>query len=826
MVRRLLTLTLRTLRHRLGYTLIGGLGLTVALACTGLVALYLQFETSYDTFHDGSERIGRVFATANDRAPLDGYKKMNGLVAQRTQERVTGIEAATALDAHSRPVYLRGPEQEAQGPERVRLPEYQSYFVPAGDGFLRVFDGYEVLQGDRTEALQAPGEAVITRSMAERLFGTADAVGRSFTLFFGAADLGARDTEDNRETLTVRAVTADPPARSHLTYRIVYSVPATSFTGWSGAFTYFRLAPGADRETVLSEVLPAWNSLYPDKRPTDEYRAVFEPLTDIHLNRTDTRYLWALGILALVILVVAGANYTNLAAAMYAGRSREVGARKALGAGTGQVGRQFVFESVVLALLCVPLAMGLASALTPAFNRLMDTAIAVPATLSFAWLGMAVGAALFGAVAGGYPAWGVARRSVPALFEGSDFGRSGRGGLTVRRGLVVAQFALFIALGSAAVLMQQQVRLMQTADLGFDPSGVVEITNGSALIGVREGPDGPERDVSQSRAFQRELARTPAVEAIATGQRFLRGQEYGLSFMRTDGEANPTVEANPVFVDPNALSVLGIQTRGPYFRQPAAERRDSVAVVTPKVLAQLGCEDGQLGSSCRIRNNAPDEMTPSLPVVGVAENVRFGSVSGRDRPNVFYLIDQENRTFRLRHNVFVRFAEGVPRSEQVQALDATWAKFVADIPLQYEVLSDRIASFYAQDRRLRTLSFGLTGVAMALVVLGLLAMTAYLTRLRLKEVAIRKALGATIPSLLRLLNREFVVLVGVAFVLGSALSYLAMSEWLAGFATRIDVSPLVFLAVGAGALLLSVAAVSAQSLSAARVDPARVLRSE
>ena len=296
--------------------------------------------------------------------------------------------------------------------------------------------------------------------------------------------------------------------------------------------------------------------------------------------------------------------------------------------------------------------------------------------------------------------------------------------------------------------------------------------------------------------------------------------------MRTDGEANPTVEANPVFVDPNALSVLGIQTRGPYFRQPAAERRDSVAVVTPEVLAQLGCEEGQLGSSCRIRNNAPDEVTPSLPVVGVAENVRFGSVSGRDRPNVFYLIDQENRTFRLRHNVFVRFAEGVPRSEQVQALDATWAKFVADIPLQYEVLSDRIASFYAQDRRLRTLSFGLTGVAMALVVLGLLAMTAYLTRLRLKEVAIRKALGATIPSLLRLLNREFVVLVGVAFVLGSALSYLAMSEWLAGFATRIDVSPLVFLAVGAGALLLSVAAVSAQSLSAARVDPARVLRSE
>jgi putative ABC transport system permease protein len=825
MLRRLLTLTVRTLRRRLGYTLIGGLGLVVALACACLVTLYLRHETSYDAFHDGAERIGRVFATAKDRAPLDGYRKMNALVAQRTQEQVAGIDAATALDAHSRPVYLRGPEQEARGTGRIRLPENEAYFVPSGDGFLQVFEGFETIHGDRASALQGPGEAVITRSAAERLFGTADAVGRSFTLFFGTADLGARDTDDNRETLTVRAVTADPPARSHLSYQVVYSAPKPSFTGWSGAFTYFKLTPGADREAVLGAVLPAWNSIISNQRPTDEYRAVFEPVTDIHLNQTDTRYLWALGILAVVILVVAGANYTNLAAAMYAGRSREVGARKALGAGDGEVARQFVFESVALALFCVPPAMAAASALTPPFNRLMGTAVAVPAALPTAWVGLALGAALFGAAAGAYPAWIVARRPTPALFEGSDFGRSGRGGLTVRRGLVIAQFALFIALGSAAVLMQQQVRLLQTVDLGFDPAGVVEVTNGSALI-ERDTPDSRRWNVSASRAFQRALQRNPDVEAVTTGGQFLRSQEYTTPFARTDAEDTPTVEANPVFVSPDALGVLRIEARGPYFRRPAAERRDSVAVVTPEVLAQIGCDEALLGSSCRIRLDAGNEVDPSVPVVGVADAVRFGPVGAADEPNVFYLIDQERRSFRLRHDVFVRFRDGVPRGDQIQVMKEAWSRVAPDVPMQYTVLSEQVASFYDQDRRLRTLSFTLTGIALVLVVLGLLAITAYLTRLRLKEVAIRKALGATATSILGLLNREFVVLVGVAFVVGSALSYLAMSEWLSGFATRIDVSPLVFVAVGAGALALAVAAVSAQSLSAARLNPARVLQSE
>ena len=823
MLRSTVRLALRALRRRLGYTLISSLGLTVALACAGIVTLYLQFETSYDTFHPGADRIGRVYANAIGTPPLDAYRRTNGFVARRLEERVSGLAGTTALHNHGRPVFLQTDGPQTRGDDRFQLDPNQAYYVPTGDGFFDVFEGFEVRHGDTT-ALQAPGGAVITASLAERLFGRANAVGETFTLFFGTARLGPRRTEETYETLTVRAVTDDVPARSHLSYQVIYSTPTQGYTGWSGAFTYVKLTPGADKQAVVDQVLPAWNSLL-DARDPEQYEGAFEPITDIHLNQTGTRYLWALGILAVVILLVAGANYTNLAAAMMASRSREVGARKALGAQNSEVARQFIFESVVIALGCVPLALGLASALTPAFNRLMDTAIPVAGSLPAAWGGMTVGAVLFGVVAGLYPAWSVARRSTTELFAGSDFGRSGGRGLTVRRGLVVAQFTLFIALGAAAILMQQQVDFLQQQDPGFDAAGLVEITNGAALVGARTETGG--REVGMSQAFQRELRRSPNVAAVTSGPQFLRAREFPATFRRTDIAEEPTVEAARHNISPNGLEVLGVNVQaGRYFEIPAANRPDSVAVVSPRVIEALGCDAQRLGPDCQIRLDEGTVVDASVPVVGVVDNVRFGSASNSDVPAVFYLIEQARRGPQYWHDVFVRFHDGVPRREQIATLENAWAAFVPDRPMQYEVLTERIEAFYERDRQLRTLGMALTGVVLVLVVLGLLAITAYLTRLRLKEVAIRKALGATIPNVLALLNREFVGLVGAAFVIGSVVAYLGMSRWLENFATRIELSPLVFLGMGVAALVLALGAVTWQSLPTARVDPARVLRSE
>lgn len=830
MLRSSLRLALRTLRRRLGYTLINGLGLTVALACAGLVGSYLWTETTYDSFHDDAEDVARLYAVDRDDAS-SRYSRLNGLLGRALKDQVAGIEGVSALHNHDRAVYLRrsGDGGSSGAATGLQIPNMGAFFVPTGDAFLEVFGGFEVLRGDTT-VFERPGQALVTASTARRLFGTTDVVGRSVTLNLGTDQFPGYQTDGSDESLTIGAVAADPPARSHLQFDLVYSVDASRLTSdWLGAFTYVEFSPGADRAALLETAIPVMTRLMGDY--ASEWRAAVEPLTSIHLHTsnsrplsrpTDVGYLWALGLLVLVILGVAGINYTNLTAVMYAGRSREVGARKALGARSGQVARQFVVESVVLALLCVPLAVGLASALTPAFNRLMDTRLPQVVGSFPAWLSIGMGALLLGVAAGLYPAGGVAGRSVPQLFEGSVFGR--RRGWGVRQTLVVVQFAIFVALGSGAVLMQQQIGLLQTTDLGFEPAGLVEISNGEALTrvpGESEDVYTDRRIVSTSQAFQRELAGHPAVQSVSSGFSPVSADRRQLTVRRAG--ASTEIEANWSYLSPNALEVLEVEPNaGAYFQRPPSQRRDSVAVVNQSALDALGCTVDQL-SDCRIELFFPEAP---LSVVGVIENPRFTSLRTASGPFVMVLLDQDRRPYRAHHDVFVRFRPGVPRAEQTQLIETTWDQFAPAQPLDYEILTDRIADYYAQDRRLRTLGLSLTGVALVLVVLGLFSMAVYLTRLRRKEVAIRKALGATATSILRLLNREFVLLTGVATVLGSVAGYLAMDRWLARFATRINISPFVFLGIGAGALLLAVAAVSVQALPAARIDPAQVLRSE
>lgn len=842
MLRRLVTLAVRTLRRRLTYTLVSAVGLTVGLACVVLVARYLAFETSYDTFHPDADRIGRVYRTIND-APADRPNpKLASLVGQEMKRRVAGIEHVTALGAHNRPTFLEPTDASAEAARRIRIDRQDGMYVPPGDEFLQVFGGFEVLHGDPATALTAPGDALVTAPTARALFGTTDAVGRTLTLTLGAESLGGRTVEGGRETLTIRAVTAAPPANSHFTYRLVYAAPPSSFwRQWTAAHTYVKLTPGADRQSVVDAILPAWDAVKSESwdrwNYVDRFEGAYEPLTDIHLHSTaryplgrlaDVRYLWALGLLGVVILAVVGTNFTNLTAVLYAGRSQEVGTRKALGARRDQVARQFASEAAVLALGCVPPAMGLAAALTPAFNRLMDVPLPNPAMSPLAWLGLGAGAVALGGVAALYPAWGVARRSVPQLFAGSAFGRTS--GFSARRVLVVAQFALFIALGSGAVLMQQQVDLMQDRDLGFEPDNLAVVTNGAVLTApIDASPEA--REVSASKTFQNRLRAHPSVDAVSSGNYFLDEDGSTTRTMRMDADTaqgRPTTEARWHYMSPDALPVLGLSPRaGAYFDRPASMRRDSVAVVTPAVLAALGCTEAELPAGCTIRY-APrnSEDSPDVSVVGVVEPAQFASLRYGSPPLVLMLVEQSRRPYRYLHNVYARFRNGTPRTEQQRVLEAAWGEVVPDSPMQTAFVADDVEAFYAQDRRLRTLALGLTGVALVLVTLGLVAVAAYLTRLRMKEVAIRKVLGASVTGLLARLNREFVALVGIAFVIGSLGASLAMDRWLDGFATRIPMSPLVFAAVGLGALALAVGAVSWQSLKAARVDPATVLRAE
>jgi len=829
-----LRLTLRTLRRRLGYTFTSSLGLVIGLACACIVAVYVHHETSFDTFHPDADRVERVYRIRADDPGPNPYPRVTAMVGQRLQERVAGVEAVASLNAHNRPVYVRRSDEGSRSrpaTERLRIERRRAFMVPVDDGFFEVFGGFEILRGTRGAAFRQPGDAVLTRQTAERLFGTIDVVGRRLQLSTESSNRPVLQRDRQREDLTVRAVVENPPSRSHLQFSVLYAIATDNFApNWSGAHLYVKYTPGADRERVLAELLPTYDTLYPLASTgwAERFAPASEALTDIHLHSTtartlsprgNVRSLWVLAILAMVVLGVAGVNYTNLAAVTCATRSAEVGTRKALGAHRGQLARQFVGESILMTLLCAPLAIGLASALTPAFNVLMASDLALPLLSPVAWGGTLAGAVVLGGLASIYPAASVVGRSVPALFDGADFSR--RRMSYTRRSLIVVQFALFVMLAIGAVVMQQQMTVLQSTDLGFDPHGLGEVENGAALVGDRTDTG---REISASLALQQQLRTHPDVEAVSSGFSFLDDRPGRLEIERTGDASRPAFRATWSFMSPNAMDVTGMSLQaGTYLDRPPEERRTGVAVVNEVALEQLGCATSAL-NECAL--DTAFEGYENIPVVGVLAPVQLASMRYEAPPVVLVFYDQRDRPYRAWHRVFVRYRQDISPVEQREIVEAAWSSVAPDSPLQYEALTDRVAAFYEQGRQLRTLGLSLTGVALILVILGLLAMAAYLTRLRLKEIAIRKTMGATVTGLLVRLNREFVVLTGIALVLGSAGAYIGMSRWLDGFATRVAIDPLVFGGVGLVAMGLAVGAVTWQSLSAARIDPAAVLRSE
>ena len=794
-----LTLALRTLRRRMRYALTNGLGLTLGLACALLVALYLGHELRFDAFHPDGERVHRLYKEIEDRT--DRYALENPFLGGKLEEGVAGIAAHTAFSPNFRPAFVE------VGDRRFQQDRKSVMYLKAGDAFFEVFGGFEMLQGDPASALAQPDRAILTDATAQRYFGTDYGTILGETLRVGDV------------TLTVSGVVR-VPTRSHLQFDVLQSYAEHAGSN-ATHYTYLKLTPGTSPDAVRTQIDATYATVYAQLErgfPPERVSYGIEQLTDIHLHTTvsrpittptDVRYLWAFGLLGVIVLLVAGVNYTNLAVVMGADRSREVGARKALGALPQQITKQLLVESTLMALLCAPVALGVVAALQPAFNRLMGTQIANPLLTPWAWAAVVGLALLVGLGAGLYPAFVIARKSTTDLFDGSAFGR--QRGISVRHGLIVVQFGVLIALVSGAVLVNQQLRFIQTKDLGFEREHVLQITNGNAL--AEQDAEGNWQSPKYTQLRQRLLQRSD-VQGVSTLTRSPGEFWYEQTFYPV-GDTSRTIQAPVLRTDPYIFETLGIEPAGgPYFKRAPADRPLQALLLSTAFVRELGTPNGALP-------DAIQSVSRRVEVSGAFESINFFSLRQEAGPLV--IIPQQEVAYPSR--VLIRTVPGALAST-VDAVEQIWGELAPNTPLQYTFLDDQVAQLYAQDRRFAALSLGLAGLAGVLAVLGLTAVAAYMARLRVKEIGIRKALGAGLASILVLLNREFVALVGVALLLGAPLAWWGVEAWLGGFAYRITVSPLVFLGVGGVALLLAVGAVTWQSLTTARVDPARVLRSE
>jgi len=791
MLKNYLTIALRNLQRHKGYAFINVAGLAVGMACCLLILLFVRHEQSYDRFHENADRIYRVLREGSAGTGLRLTANLLGNLAPRLEDTFPGVERMVRL--HNRPAVLSRGD--------VHFEENHLFWSDAS--VFDVFD-FSLERGDPATALSRPGTAVLTRATAQKYFGDADPLGQTLVL-------------DSKHTLEITGIAAPPPPNSHIDFGVLVSMATLGEleNPWipeNQGWTYVLLAPGQSPEALeaqinasLGDLVWWWN--------LDAIHVAYalQPLVDIHLRSrgyigvgevSDERYVQFFSVIALLVLLIACINYMNLATARSARRAQEVGMRKTLGAQRRQLVGQFMSESVLFSLMALTGAVFLVELALPSFNSLTDKTLGLDYTRDGGVLALFLGTALAtGLVAGSYPALYLSRFNPVRVLKGL---RDRGGPAMLRRGLVVVQFGITIVLLIGSVVIYQQMRYIQTKNLGFDTEQVL-------IINKR----GLQTDLA---TFKQALLDVPGVvrASASSGVPILQGGWV------SESEINDQkVMTMRLLVDEDYVATMGMEiVAGRDFSGDRPADRTQALLVNETMTAVRGWDDPLSQTLTAGSDSAGNPI--AVNVIGVVKDFHTGSLHNAIMPTI---LDPHPKWEGFVRQFLVRIRpENVPGT--LSALEATWQRFAPDYPFAYSFLDDDVDALYRAEQRFGTLFAAFTVLAILIACLGLFGLAAHTAEQRTREIGIRKVLGAPLESVVLLLSQDFARLVVVAFVVAAPLAYLAAQRWLDDFAYRIDISWGIFLVAGLLALLVAILTVSYQAVRAALADPVKALRYE
>jgi putative ABC transport system permease protein len=783
MIKNYVQTAIRSLRRQRGDAVINVLGLAIGLAGCLLVGLYVQDELSYDRHHAKADRIVRVaMDVVNDRT-IEVTPTIVGPVFERT---VPEVEESVRLYDIGRynDVIVRSADRAFR----------EERFFYADSTVFDVFT-HPFVVGTPDDALTRPSTIVLTQSTAQRYFGDANPVGESLTV-------------GTNRSFEVTGVIADPPLTSHVQFDFLASFVTTSWAQreiWMSAnfYTYLLLQEG----TAVAAVQDKVTALVDQRLGGDQQSFIrglrLQPITEIHLYANGhITYVYFFVAIALLILGIAGINFTNLATAQSMDRAREVGVRKTLGAMRGGLIGQFLAEAVLLALGAALIAMALAEAALPAFQWLAGTPITQGVVGNPGAMGALLGVAVItGLAAGSYPAFVLARFHPAAVLKGTfQTSAQGRG---VRKTLVTFQFAVSVALIASTTVVYQQLNYVQTVHLGFDKEQVVVL---------------PLNDNAVYPALRQVLQQQPDVRYV-TAVSAIPGEKPGgytaIVPGRSEGE-RPSVAG--IRADAGVVDALGLDLLAgsdlPSSETYDPQERGYAYLINEKLVRQLGWDNDEApGKRFAVSGNR--EGT----VVGVVADFHQASLHTAITPLVFFT---EPGTY---DNMLVKVNTTDVRATLAH-IEATWQQVAPGMPFAHRFLDEAYDALYRAEMGTGRVFAAFSGLAILVACLGLFGLAAIAARQRTREIGIRKVLGASAGSLVVLLSKEFLVLVTVAFAVAAPLAYWGMQRWLADFAYRTDIGIGVFALAGCIALGGALLTVSAQAYRAATADPVDTLRTE
>ncbi|MEM6645246.1 MAG: ABC transporter permease [Bacteroidota bacterium] len=783
MLRNYLTIALRNLRRDLRYTFINLLGLALGVACVLLAVLYVQHEYSFDQYHEKVDRLYRVVSYSGFNE-----KRWGGYLAGDPIDVM--LSDYSEVDDAVRDMRC--------GTSRLRIDGTLHTDLSMTCTESNIFNMFTMpfVQGDPTTALDQPNTVVLTESVARRFFGDAEALGQTVPIPFDDGDVPPR-------AFTVTGVMEDLPTNTHLSFNMLLSYESLRTTNrclhcGQGAYVLLHAgaAPGPVAERMLAHIRDVEDKHYVENIGLELVSAMH--FSEIPPAQGNLQYLYILGLIAIAVLLIACANYMNLATAQFGQRLREIGVRKVLGAARRQLVGQFLIESLLLTLLALPMAVLLLVVALPMFNTLAETEVAIrwsENALLFASLGSLV--VLVGLLAGSYPALFLSGFQPVAVLKGRL--HLGKGALHLRRALVVFQFSVALILIAFTLVVLGQLRYMQDAELGFDTDQIVTVRLNDPTLSTA-----PDR-------VRQHFAQLAAVEHTAAGYSF-PGDLRGFTLVHSlDGTDDKKVNFNVPRVDDGLLSTFNI---------PLLAGRNISNDVQARSLEGLVNETAMRAMGWATPEDALEQEIGNYRIVGVVPDLNFNSLHESIDP---YLLIQNQ--FGQAGAVAVKLRGGEIR-EGLDQLEAAWAELGSTEPFEYAFHDDTIQQQYEQEERTARIIGAFAGLTILIACLGLFGLAAFTVQRRTKEIGVRKVLGASVASILALLFRNTALLLAVALMVTIPVVYVLAERWLEAFAFRIAVGPTVFVLAGSVVVLLALVATGTQATRAALANPVESLRHE
>jgi putative ABC transport system permease protein len=791
----------RNLKKNRIYSFINIFGLTVGLAAFLLIALYIFDELTYDRFHKNAESIYRIVETKTSAAGKES--KVIAIaynVSERARKDLPEVEQATRFSILGRSNILNDENTNVF---------YELYNL--GDAsFFKVFS-FPIIQGDVVNALKAPYSVVMTDEAAQKIFGTKEAVGKTIRT--------DRDSIPYKVTAVVKI-----PNNSHLKFNLLFS-EATLYSSqqfmdflnndWSSNtfVTYFKLKEKSNPEQTAAKIASLVKT---NRQNNNEANSSFylQPLPDIHFYSTgldgavggqgNIMHMYVFGIVGLFVLTTA----------RFSGRSKEIAVRKVAGAERGNLIAQFLSEALLFTIIALVLSLIAVKLALPAFNAFTEKNLELGlATDTRIWIGVLVTVIVVGLLSGLYPAFFQSKLRPFLLLKNKI--SVGKGNLSLRRVLVVFQFALSIIMIVATLIVHQQLKFVSSKDMGFNKEQllVVDINSGavrraaetikteySKLTGVKS--------VSVTSRVPGEWKVVPKVKLKAQG---LPGQGESMYYVAVDDQFLKTFEVS--------------LAKGRNFNPGLG---DSTAVMINEAAAKvLGIteptEQPIQIPSIDFSGNVSDLREPfNARVIGIVKDFNFQSLREKIAPMVLGF--QRNPV----HNIdyFTARVETKNAAALLKQMEGVLHQIDAGHLFEYNFLDKQWELFYREDQKRQVIFMGVALLTILIACLGLLGLATYAAEQRIKEIGIRKVLGASVTSLVAMLSKDFLRLVLIASVIAFPVSWWAMNNWLQDFAYRVNIQWWVFALAGLAALLIALATVSFQAMKAALSNPVKSLRNE